>query len=270
MHHPCHSATSACTLVATDRHLLHGRWRLAHHLLSSLRNRLCSLHLLGVIVPPPSCPLRFVRAPTSFQLVSRQPLWRRTARRLESRAALGASDLRCTPSDQNLTRVLIASVGHDCAFDRCELMLPFSMVADALPPIKASAYKIPLDMNHTPPPLASLFEDLVAKQSDVGAMSAGGGAALSLCYQCGLDATALLSKNSGRLRVQSSSFEGLWLLADELVRRLTALHTHRAQQVDSEEPLTILYAEPLPLQVCFRTSASHVVRQSLAPRLGHE
>ena len=118
MHHPCHSATSACTLVATDRHLLHGRWRLAHHLLSSLRNRLCSLHLLGVIVPPPSCPLRFVRAPTSFQLVSRQPLWRRTARRLESRAALGASDLRCTPSDQNLTRVLIASVGHDCAFDR--------------------------------------------------------------------------------------------------------------------------------------------------------
>ena len=47
------------------------------------------------------------------------------------------------------------------------------------------------------------------------AVNAGGVNAISIQYHCGLDATILVSKNSGRYRVQSTSFEGLWLLSDE-------------------------------------------------------
>jgi hypothetical protein len=107
--------------------------------------------------------------------------------------------------------------------------------------------------------LATLFEDLLAKQPRMlEAMNAGGGTALSVRYQCGLDATVLVSKNSGRLRVQSSSFEGLWLFADELVRRLTTFHLQRGQQGSEEEPYAVLYAEPLPLQEYFELIDEHL------------
>ncbi len=57
----------------------------------------------------------------------------------------------------------------------------------------------------------------------------------------------LVSKNAGRFRIQSSSFEGLWLLTDELVRRLHAFHT--AAKSAGDEPFAVIYAEPLPLKV---------------------
>ena len=88
----------------------------------------------------------------------------------------------------------------------------------------------------------------------------------------------LVSKNSGRFRIQSSSFEGLWLLADEVVRRLVAYHTQpsqRAQGGDAEEPFAVLYAEPLPLQVSWRPDRARDGTQSdhapttISPRADH-
>ena len=64
----------------------------------------------------------------------------------------------------------------------------------------------------------------------------------------GLDASVLVSKSAGRYRVQSSSLEGIWLLADELVRRLYAHFTSASRAQPGEEPFAALYAEPLPLQ----------------------
>ena len=162
----------------------------------------------------------------------------------------------------SLTATIIATYTTPAGEPRCaacEVLLPFSMIAEPVPPIKASAYKITLETNRAPPPLATLFEDLLAKQPRMlEAMNAGGGTALSVRYQCGLDATVLVSKNSGRLRVQSSSFEGLWLFADELVRRLTTFHLQRGQQGSSEEPYAVLYAEPLPLQEYFELIDEHL------------
>jgi len=143
----------------------------------------------------------------------------------------------------------------------CDVLLPFSMIAEPVPPIKASAYKITLETNRTPPPLASLFEDLLTKQPRMlEAMNTGtgGGTALSLRYQCGLDATTLVSKNSGRFRVQSSSFEGLWLFADELVRRLALHNSQHGQPGIGEESFAVLYAEPLPLQEYFELIDEHL------------
>ena len=52
----------------------------------------------------------------------------------------------------------------------------------------------------------------------------------------GLDASVLVSKSAGRYRVQSSSLEGIWLLADELVRRLYA-HFNSASRAHSTRAL---------------------------------
>ena len=131
--------------------------------------------------------------------------------------------------------------------------LPFSMVAELVAPIKVSNYKITLEAHQgTLPSLASLFEDIMAGQPMLQeAAGCAGGTALSVRYHCGLDATVLVSKSAGRFRVQSSSFEGLWLLANELVNRLSASHMlHEQRATGDEEPCTILYTEPLPLQVC--------------------
>ena len=45
----------------------------------------------------------------------------------------------------------------------------------------------------------------------------------------------LVSKSAGRYRVQSSSLEGIWLLADELVRRLYAHFTSASRAQPGEE-----------------------------------
>jgi Bardet-Biedl syndrome 9 protein len=70
---------------------------------------------------------------------------------------------------------------------------------------------------------------------------------------------------SSRYRIQSTSFEGLWLLSDELVRRLVAYH-HSIESGgqrgggggEEEEPFAVLYAEPLPLQEYFELIDSHL------------
>jgi len=161
----------------------------------------------------------------------------------------------------SLTATVVATYTTPAGEPRCascDVRLPFSMVARPVPPVKLSAYKITLDTNHSPPPLASLFEDLLAQQANIQELTGAGGVALTVRYRCGLDATALFSKNSGRLRVQSSTFEGLWLLTDELVRRMTAACLPRGEQQDEQEPFAVLYGEPLPLQEYFELIDEHL------------
>ena len=137
---------------------------------------------------------------------------------------------------------------------QCAFRLPLSLISAVIPPVKNPKYKVTLDTNRMPPPLPALFEDLVAGSSaaEVGA------SALSVAYHCGLDATVLVSKNAGRYRVQSSSFEGLWVLADELVRRLTAYFGLSSRAEGGEDPFAVLYAEPLPLQEFFEVIDEHL------------
>ena len=135
---------------------------------------------------------------------------------------------------------------------RCDFVLPLPMVSEPVPVLKQSGFKITLETNRVPPPLGLLFEDVMSKQPGIfDAIKASGVNAMSISYYCGLDATILVSKNSARFRVQSSSFEGLWLLSDELVRRLVAYYAQPSQQSQDEEPFAVLYAEPLPLQEYF-------------------
>jgi Bardet-Biedl syndrome 9 protein len=133
------------------------------------------------------------------------------------------------PSGENLTA-------------RTFTQLPLAMVATPVPPLKNIAFKVQIDTNKAPPPsLADVFSDL----NDLGGGNAVAPNVLSIQYCNGSDATVLVSKNAGRYRIQSSSFEGLWLMVADLVRRLRMYY--RGDE-GSAEPLRLDAPDGLPLE----------------------
>ena len=50
----------------------------------------------------------------------------------------------------------------------------------------------------------------------------------------------LVSKNAGRYRFQSASLESLWLVAEDLIRRLTAFFATTAREVTPSTPPSYL------------------------------
>mmetsp|Transcript_47681 Transcript_47681/g.91053 ORF Transcript_47681/g.91053 Transcript_47681/m.91053 type:complete len:841 (+) Transcript_47681:257-2779(+) len=134
---------------------------------------------------------------------------------------------------------------------RTELMLPLALFCQVVPPVKNAGYKITLDTTRMPPQLTTLFEDLVstsALANDANQRSAANNV-LSFMYYSGHDVTILVSKNAGRYRLQSGSFEALWLVADELCRRLKVYFGNTSS--GKEEPFAISFQETLPLQDFF-------------------
>ena len=104
---------------------------------------------------------------------------------------------------------------------RCEFTLPLSMVARATVPVKSPQFKVTIDTNRPPPPLAHLFEDMLSSQPRLAeSISQPGVGQLSVEYHVGLDASVLVSKSAGRYRVQSSSLEGI----DRKSTRLNSSH----------------------------------------------
>eukprot|EP00898_Chlorokybus_atmophyticus_P007860 jgi/Chlat1/8075/Chrsp75S07540 len=134
----------------------------------------------------------------------------------------------------------------------CELHLPLALFAQSVPPVKKAGYKITLDTNRDPVDLTELFDDFVPSTSD------GGGSVLSLRYRSGHDCTILVSKSAGRYRLQSSTFEALWLLSHELCHRLTA-HYNAIEQSKTKklQSFAITFEEPLPLQDYFAVVDAH-------------
>jgi Bardet-Biedl syndrome 9 protein len=125
--------------------------------------------------------------------------------------------------------------------------LPLALVAMPVPPMKNTTFKVQVDTNKAPPPaLTEIFPDLQCR----GEVSPN---VLSVQYCNGADATILVSRNAGRYRVQSNSFEGLWLLSSELVRRLRGHY----EQSDRTEPLRFDIPEPLPLEEYFSVISTH-------------
>lgn len=150
---------------------------------------------------------------------------------------------------------------------RCEFALPLAMVCEPIAPVKNPKFKVTIETNRLPPSLLSLFEDVFSKAPALQeSLAPGPGTALSIQYHCGLDATVLVSKNAGRYRIQSSSFEGLHMLTDELVRRLQLYFASSVPGMpEAEEPFSVLFAEPLPLQEYFELIDEHLrCRHALA------
>eukprot|EP01012_Entosiphon_sulcatum_P026014 TRINITY_DN3140_c0_g1_i1.p1 TRINITY_DN3140_c0_g1~~TRINITY_DN3140_c0_g1_i1.p1 ORF type:complete len:869 (-),score=169.44 TRINITY_DN3140_c0_g1_i1:72-2678(-) len=145
---------------------------------------------------------------------------------------------------------------------KTSFLLPLSLVGTVIPPVKNPAFKITLDTNRLPPQLQLVFDDVVAGKGEL----ASAGNVLTFQYTTGADATILVSKNAGRYRIQSGSFEALWLLTAELVRRLDIYFSDAANQGQEgqEEPFRITYTENLPFQEYFAAIDAHFkARQNL-------
>ena len=140
------------------------------------------------------------------------------------------------------------------------IQLPLRMCGKGTAPVKNALHKITIDSNRPPPALPALFEDVCSQDPAAGVPNV-----LTFQYNGGADCTIILSKNSGRYRVQAGSFEALYLLAAALVERLTQ-HFASAPSAAGEDDFQLGYSEPLeePLAAYFDVIKGHFdARQAL-------
>ncbi|KEG07352.1 Bardet-Biedl syndrome 9 [Trypanosoma grayi] len=129
------------------------------------------------------------------------------------------------------------------------MRLPLTLVARPIPPVKCPDFVMQLNTEKdVPPSLLDLFPEM-ASSSDITANI------MSVQYVNGADATLLVSKNASRFRLQASTMEALWLLADELQQRL---YTYYGSDVQLSIP------DSLPLENYYRVIDTHLaVRKEL-------
>eukprot|EP00899_Mesostigma_viride_P000204 jgi/Mesvir1/10184/Mv16992-RA.1 len=153
----------------------------------------------------------------------------------------------------------------------CSFQLPMVLACTIVQPIKKATYKITLDTNRLPPQLNTLFDEVVAESPLAHDRTIASGNVLSFQFWNGDDCTILVSKNAGRYRLQSSTFEALWLPVQELCTRLQMYFAsvEKGQPVPAEGPFEVTFQETLPLQDFFTLVDAHfALRQEL--RAGSE
>lgn len=131
---------------------------------------------------------------------------------------------------------------------RCTFNVPLCLAMQAHEPSKDATYKLTIDTTRQElPSLGSLFEDVITfsqhgKELAGRASTAG---ALALRYHNSMEVTILVSRNAGRMRVQANDFGSMWLVLEELRRRLT---NYFLGVEGPNSSFKILYQEALPLE----------------------
>jgi len=126
-------------------------------------------------------------------------------------------------------------------------LIPIGVVGAPIEPVKNTAFGINIATNRDAAvPLNQLFEDLAQRSPHVGTN------VLSFQYSNGCDVTILASTKGGRYKVQSATFEALWLLSSELVRRLRTFLRN-----DGGPALTFDFSDPIPLKDYFGVIGRH-------------
>uniref|UniRef100_A0A671VQY4 Bardet-Biedl syndrome 9 n=1 Tax=Sparus aurata TaxID=8175 RepID=A0A671VQY4_SPAAU len=118
--------------------------------------------------------------------------------------------------------------------------LPLGLVCVPSSPAKTTKFKITVDTNQAPVDLDSIFPE----DKD--------GNSLAFQFLSGAKVTVLASKTSQRYRIQSDSFEDMWLVVKELVRRFDR-HFSKLGVKDFKKS----FSGPLPLQEYFLSVDHH-------------
>eukprot|EP00931_Biecheleriopsis_adriatica_P004464 TRINITY_DN106128_c0_g1_i1.p1 TRINITY_DN106128_c0_g1~~TRINITY_DN106128_c0_g1_i1.p1 ORF type:complete len:906 (+),score=217.10 TRINITY_DN106128_c0_g1_i1:235-2718(+) len=137
--------------------------------------------------------------------------------------------------------------------------LPFALVAKPIPPVKNATHKIQLDCNKQPPPLQSLFAGLLNQPHVSASLGQGMSNLLSIQYVSGTEATVVVLKSTGRFCVQASEFAALWVLLQELCKRLEEYFGPAGEGAiaHGEEPFAITFQDSLPLHDYFALIDDH-------------
>ncbi|CAL8290059.1 unnamed protein product [Merluccius merluccius] len=130
---------------------------------------------------------------------------------------------------------------HQSRFD-----LPLALVCMSTSPAKSAKHKITVDTNKPPVNLTAVFPEFYEKSEE------SDGNSLAVQFLSGARVTVLASKTSQRYRVQSESFEDMWLVIKELVQRFE--HHFIKQGV---KDIRHSFTAPLPLPEYFQTVDHH-------------
>ncbi|XP_038138416.1 protein PTHB1 isoform X2 [Cyprinodon tularosa] len=124
--------------------------------------------------------------------------------------------------------------------------LPLALVCVPSSPAKGTKFKITVDTNQPPVDLSALFREFSAKTEDKD------GNSLAFQFLSGAKVTVLASKTSQRYRIQSDSFEDMWLVVKELVQRFDQ-HFSKLGIKDFKKS----FSGPIPLQEYFLSVDNH-------------
>ncbi|MEW5319021.1 MAG: hypothetical protein WDW38_010197 [Sanguina aurantia] len=171
------------------------------------------------------------------------------------------------PLPSSATATFLASWTSKDGQPRCAhlaVALPLCLFVGLVAPVKSAAFKLTITTNRSPPPLPSLFEDLMAvapqslAQSLASGASAGGGV-VTLQYHSGQNVTILVSKGGSRYRLQSDCFEAIWLVLHELAARLTSYYETSEGDVapGPAGPFYVQYEDALPMNDFFEVVEQH-------------
>uniref|UniRef100_A0A383VDZ0 PTHB1 N-terminal domain-containing protein n=1 Tax=Tetradesmus obliquus TaxID=3088 RepID=A0A383VDZ0_TETOB len=154
------------------------------------------------------------------------------------------------------------------------LQLPMILFCQVIPPVKSAEYKVTVATNRDAAQLVALFGDMLvqAHPAHAEALSRSQAAnVMSFHFGGGQEVTILVSKNAGRYRLQADSFAAMWLVLQELSRRLAGhfaaaeAKPAAAQQQQQPPPFSITFEESLPLQDVFELVDRHfALRAALA------
>uniref|UniRef100_A0A8C2ICH8 Bardet-Biedl syndrome 9 n=1 Tax=Cyprinus carpio TaxID=7962 RepID=A0A8C2ICH8_CYPCA len=129
---------------------------------------------------------------------------------------------------------------------QCKFNLPLRLVCYPSSAIKNAKYKITVDTNKPPVNLNEVFPDFSEKSEN------NESSALGFQLITGSRVIVLASKTSQRYRIQSESFEDIWLVAKELVQRFDQ-HFASLGVKDFRNSFT----GPIPLPEYFETVDHH-------------
>ncbi|XP_008322019.1 protein PTHB1 [Cynoglossus semilaevis] len=124
--------------------------------------------------------------------------------------------------------------------------LPLLLVCTPSPPAKTSKFKISVDTNQPPVNLNTIFPEFLVKSEDKD------GNAVAFQFLSGASVTVVASKTSQRYRVQSDSFEDMWLVVKELLHRFDQ-HFSKLGVKDFRKS----FSGPVPLQDYFLSVDNH-------------
>ncbi|XP_066440592.1 protein PTHB1 isoform X2 [Eleutherodactylus coqui] len=129
---------------------------------------------------------------------------------------------------------------------QCKFWLPLRLVCLPIQPSKAANHKLTIDTNKPPVNLVDLFPDFVERADDDQV------SALGFHLLAGQKVTLLASKTSQRYRIQSETFEDLWLVTKELIMRFEEYFLKQGIK-----DFTCSFSGPIPLQEYFELIDQH-------------
>eukprot|EP00761_Pharyngomonas_kirbyi_P004294 gb/GECH01004298.1/.p1 GENE.gb/GECH01004298.1/~~gb/GECH01004298.1/.p1 ORF type:complete len:834 (+),score=173.27 gb/GECH01004298.1/:1-2502(+) len=124
--------------------------------------------------------------------------------------------------------------------------IPLTTVATVITPNnKTSEYKLNFEVLKEPPNLPNLFHDVI-QSSEGEVQSQFTEDMVSIQYTDNEEATLKQSKRTGRIRAQSNSFTGLWLILSELDERLTKHFDKNTDNEDENSRFRLKFSDDIP------------------------